>query len=65
MKNFGQQKLILKNTAALHARIVTRSVKKRAREVPACDKEKIDRLNVLAKCLPFSAWYKSRTNDPL
>jgi hypothetical protein len=65
MKSFRQQKLILQNTPAVRGRMVARAVKRRPGEVPACDEEKIDRLNVLAKCLPFCAWYKSRTNDPL
>jgi hypothetical protein len=65
MKNFSQQKLISKNTPAVRVRTVARSAKRRSREVPICDEEKIDRLNVLAKCPPFCVWYKSRTNDPL
>ncbi len=65
MKNFRQQKLILQNAGTVRGRMVVRSVKRRAREAPACDEEKTDRLNVLAKGLPFCAWYKSRTNDPL
>jgi hypothetical protein len=65
MKIFRQQKLILQNTPTVRSRMVARSVKRQAREVPACDDEKINRLNLLAKCLPFCAWFKSRTNDPL
>jgi hypothetical protein len=65
MKNFRQQKLILQNTPAVRGRMVARSVKRRAREVQTCDEEKINSLNVLAKGLPYCAWYKLRTNDPL
>jgi hypothetical protein len=65
MKNFRQQKLVLANMPARQRKIPAWPAKRRARETSSCDVEKIDRLNWLAKCLPFCAWYKTRTNDPL
>jgi hypothetical protein len=65
MKNFRQQNPVLADMPARQRKVLARPAKRRAREVPACDAEKIDRLNLLAKGLPFCAWYKSRTNDPL
>jgi hypothetical protein len=65
MKHFSREKVILPQIAAAQGNILTRTVKKRRREASSCDGEKTVRLNLLAKCLPFCAWYKSRTNDPL